>query len=123
MAESKSGNQKRRTTRQSRSRAAGSGGSRADASNGTSSSRLSAGEAIQRVREELPELLGTPIDSILGVERDDGGWTVSAQIVELARIPDSMDVLGVYTVSLNADGELAGYKRERRYSRGQMLED
>jgi hypothetical protein len=113
MAEPKS--QKKRTTRAASSRAAHA--------NGASSRRLSAGDAIERVREELPNLLGAPVESILGVERDDGGWKVSAQIVELSRIPYTMDVLGVYAVSLDSDGQLEGYRRERRYSRGQVIED
>ena len=91
--------------------------------NGSSSSKLSAAEAIQRVRDELPELLGRSVESIVGVERDEDGWRISAQIVELARIPNSTDVLGVYTVKLDSAGELAAYQRERRYTRGQMIED
>ena len=91
--------------------------------NGSSSSKLSAAEAIQRVREELPALLGHSVESIVGVERDEDGWMVSAQIVELARIPSSTDVLGVYSVKLDSSGELAGYERQRRYSRGQTMGD
>src|SRR5579862_3256588 len=93
-------------------------------SNGSGSSKLSARDAIARVREEFPELMGKPVEAILGVERDDeSGWQVTAQVVELARIPNTTDVLGIYSVSLDKDGELAGYKRRRRYSRGQADED
>lgn len=106
-------------TRSSRQSGSTSGARR----NGSSGSKLSAAEAIRRVREELPELLGSRVESIVGVERDDDGWRVSAQVVELARIPNSTDVLGVYTVNLDAGGELTGYQRERRYSRGQVTED
>lgn len=89
-----------------------------------SSSGLSAKEAVQRVRGELPQLLGHPVESVLGVERDeDGLWQVTVQVVELARIPNSTDVLGAYQVTLDADGELAGYQRRRRYTRGQADDD
>ena len=91
--------------------------------NGSSGSKLSAADAIRRVREELPALLGSSVESIVGVERGEEGWMVSAQVVELARIPNSTDVLGVYTVMLDSNGDLAGYQRERRYSRGQVSED
>ena len=85
---------------------------------------LSAKEAIQRVRSELPQLLGRPVESVLGVQRDDDElWQVTVQVVELARIPNSTDVLGAYRVTLDEDGELAGYQRQRRYTRGQADDD
>ena len=105
------------------SRSSGGGGS-SGSRNGSGANKLSAREAVQRVREELPELMGKPLEAILGVERnDDDGWQVTAQIVELARIPSSTDVLGVYTVTLEPDGELVGYKRRRRYNRSQADDD
>jgi Gas vesicle synthesis protein GvpO len=91
-------------------------------SNG-SSGRLSGREVIARVRRELPELMGQPIESVLGLERDDGGWSVTVQVVELARIPHSTDVLGAYAVTVDSEGELIGWRRKRRYHRNQADED
>lgn len=85
---------------------------------------LSAREAIARVRQELPQLLGKPIESVLGVEHDDEKrWQVMVQVVELSRIPSTTDVLGAYAVTLDKDGELVGYRRKRRYHRNQTDED
>ncbi len=87
-------------------------------------SRLSGREVIERVRRELPALLGHPVESVLGLEPDDGqGWNVTVQVVELSRIPHSTDVLGAYTVTLDQSGELQSYKRRRRYYRNQADED
>jgi hypothetical protein len=87
-------------------------------------SAMSGSEVIQRVRRDFPQLLGRPIESILGLERDDdSGWSVMVQVVELSRIPHSTDVLGAYAVSLDGDGELTGYRRRRRYYRNQTDED
>jgi hypothetical protein len=92
--------------------------------NGSGDRGLSGSEVIQRVRRDFPQLLGRPIESILGLERDDdSGWNVMVQVVELARIPHSTDVLGAYAVSLDQDGELTGYRRRRRYYRNQTDED
>ena len=61
---------------------------------------------------------------MLGLERDDDdGWRLTVQVVELARIPHSTDVLGAYAVNLDRDGELTGYRRQRRYHRNQAEED
>lgn len=78
------------------------------------------------MRRDLPPLLGKRVETVLGLQRaedDDGGWQVTVQVVELARIPNSTDVLGAYRVELDADGELAGYRRIRRYQRNQADED
>jgi hypothetical protein len=49
---------------------------------------LSGREAIERVRRDLPQLLGRPVEAVLGLQRaDDKGWTVTVQVVELSRIP------------------------------------
>jgi hypothetical protein len=85
---------------------------------------LSGREVVERVRGELPALLGHPVDSVLGVEPGEKkGWQVTVQVVELSRIPHSTDVLGAYEVTLDQHGELQAYKRRRRYYRNQADED
>jgi hypothetical protein len=79
--------------------------------------------AVQRVRRDFPELVGRPVEAVLGVQRDDDGFKVTVQVVELARIPNSTDVLGAYQVTLDDGGEMTGYRRVRRYNRGQADED
>jgi hypothetical protein len=93
--------------------------------NGSGPGDLSGRDIIARVRRELPELLGRPIESVLGLERDDDadGWNVMVQVVELQRIPHSTDVLGAYAVKVDQDGELVGWQRRRRYHRNQADED
>ena len=92
--------------------------------NGAGSRGLSGQDAIERVRRELPRLLGRPIESVLGVERaEDNGWQVTVQVVELSRVPRTTDVLGAYAVTIDDDGELQQYRRRRRYVRSQADED
>jgi hypothetical protein len=92
--------------------------------NGSGDRGLSGREAIARVRSDLPQLLGRPIEAVLGLERDeDSGWNVMVQVVELSRIPHSTDVLAAYAVNLDRDGEVTGYRRRRRYYRNQTDED
>jgi hypothetical protein len=87
---------------------------------------LTGRKAIEQVRRDLPPLLGKPVEAVLGLEPDEdraGGWHVTVSVVELSRIPNSTDVLGAYKVSLDPEGELAGYRRLRRYQRNQADED
>jgi hypothetical protein len=89
-----------------------------------SNGRLSGADAVLRVRRELPQLLGRPIESVVGFERSENdGWCVTVQVVELSRIPHTTDVLGDYAVTLDDDGEVVGYRRTRRYHRNQAGED
>jgi hypothetical protein len=86
--------------------------------------QLSGREAIERVRSELPQLLGHPVDAVLGLEAGERkSWNVTVQVVELSRIPHSTDVLGTYEVNLDPHGEIQGYRRRRRYYRNQADED
>jgi hypothetical protein len=81
-------------------------------------------DAIDRAREEAADLLGRPIQSVLGLEPEDGGgWRVTVEVVELERIPRSTDVLGAYAITLDKSGELTAARRERRYYRNQADEE
>jgi hypothetical protein len=85
---------------------------------------VSGRDAIERVRRELPELLGREIESVLGFERDDdSGWKVTVQVLELTRIPQTTDVLASYEASLDRKGEITGYRRTGRYHRNQVDQD
>jgi Gas vesicle synthesis protein GvpO len=102
----------------------GSGEARKNSNGGAANRRMSAREAVECVREEFPSLLGRPLESVLGVQHDDDNrWQVTVQVVELSRIPSSTDILGAYLVTLDEDGEVAGYQRRRRYNRSQADED
>ena len=71
----------------------------------------------------LAELTGRRPETVLGLNRDDDGWKVTVELVELSRVPNSTDLLGCYVLSLDRKGELVGYERVRRYQRGQTVGD
>ena len=76
-------------------------------------------ELIRTARQQVEELTGLHTESVSSLERDDedGAWAVTVEALELSRVPDTMDVLGSYEVTLSEDGELIGFRRRRRYSR------
>jgi hypothetical protein len=76
-------------------------------------------ELATTARTQLAELTGRRPESVLGLRKDDDGWKVTVELVELSRVPNSTDLLGCYVVTLDDDGELVGYERVRRYQRGQ----
>ena len=48
---------------------------------------------------------------------------VSLEALERKAIPDTMDVLGLYEVRLDSDGNLLGFARKKLRKRGETKED
>ena len=81
-------------------------------------SRTAVTSAARRAVELVSMLSGRRPESVVSVERSDGGWRVGVEVVEVSRIPDSADILAVYEVRLDADRDLVSYRRVCRYARG-----
>ncbi|MFE2444738.1 gas vesicle protein GvpO [Streptomyces sp. NPDC021218] len=73
---------------------------------------------LRAAREQLVELTGLYPEAIPRLERTDEGWLLEAEVVELARVPETMSLMALYEVTLDPDGLLTGYRRLRRYERG-----
>ena len=73
----------------------------------------------RRAASLVASLSGRRPESVVSIERKDKEWHVGVEVVEVSRIPDSADILAVYDVRLDTDGELISYRRVRRYARGQ----
>jgi hypothetical protein len=79
------------------------------------------GEAASVIRRALPQLeqlTGRAPEGVLGLQRDDEGWRLTVEVVELPRVPSSTDVLATYDVVLDGDGDVREYHRSGRYVRG-----
>ncbi|GAA2440173.1 hypothetical protein GCM10010191_64640 [Actinomadura vinacea] len=87
---------------------------------------ISAVEAAKRAVHHVTEMTGRDAECVVGAERGgrDGGdgqngdWCITVEVVETRRIPDSADILAVYLVEIDDEGELLSYRRLRRYARG-----
>jgi hypothetical protein len=90
------------------------------ASRGRGGSRIDPGVAAQRAARFVARLSGRRPESVISIERKDEEWRVGVEVVEVSRIPDTADILAVYEVRLDADGDLVSYRRIRRYARGQL---
>lgn len=76
-------------------------------------------EVATQARELLRSLRGVEAENVSGIRRTSNGWTVTLEVVELRRIPESTDVLASYEVELDGDGKYLGFSRGPRYSRSQ----
>lgn len=75
-------------------------------------------EVLRQARAQFTELTGLTAESVSSLERTEDGWAIEIEVLELARVPDTMSLLAGYRVDVAVDGELTGYRRVRRYERG-----
>ena len=80
--------------------------------------RMSGSRVAGAAVRQLLELTGKGAEGVIGLERTEDGWTVKIEVLELRRIPNTTDVLAIYEVTVDSDGELEGYRRLQRYVRG-----
>jgi hypothetical protein len=93
-------------------------------SSGSSSSRQRPlRETVAEAVDQIQDLIGRPVEAVTGMEKNGNEWTITVEVVELERIPNTTDVLGKYEVTLDKDGEVTGVHRTRRYHRAEAGED
>jgi gas vesicle protein GvpO len=86
---------------------------------------LSAGELGRAALMTVQELTGYRPEAVTGLEWNDERdlWRITVDALEFARIPNTTDILGEYEVQLDEHGTLRGYRRTRRFLRGQSTGD
>ncbi|MBY8876113.1 gas vesicle protein GvpO [Actinacidiphila acidipaludis] len=77
-----------------------------------------AAQAAQAAADRLSELVDHTVEGASAVtRRDDDGWRVGVDVIEVRRIPDTTSLMATYEVDLDSGGALLGYRRVRRYRR------
>ncbi|MFG3008938.1 gas vesicle protein [Streptomyces cinerochromogenes] len=84
----------------------------------TDSRRPTPIEVLRQARSQLAELTGLAPESVSSFEETEDGWALEVEVLELARVPDTMSLMASYQVELDPEGQLTGYRRVRRYERG-----
>ncbi len=84
---------------------------------------MNADEIVKKAQDEFARLSKLPVNAIIGLAKGEEGWVVSLEALERKAIPDTMDVLGLYEVRLDSDGNLLGFARKKLRKRGETKED
>ena len=84
-----------------------------------SDSRLSARDLAREARATIEDLTGRKPETVSALQWDGESWLITVETCEMSRIPNTTDVMASYVVQLDDNGGLLGYKRERRYLRGE----
>jgi hypothetical protein len=79
-------------------------------------------QIAQQAKEQLVQLTGLKPYTVSALSKDDEGWHVTVELIELKRIPEATDVLATYETLLDDEGNLLRYQRTRRYYRAEVME-
>ncbi|MBF0660850.1 gas vesicle protein GvpO [Rhodococcus sp. (in: high G+C Gram-positive bacteria)] len=79
---------------------------------------ISTAQAASAALTHLGTLTLKETQGVTSVEPAEDGWIVEVEVVEDRRIPASTDMLALYEVEIDLDGNLLAYRRTRRYARG-----
>jgi hypothetical protein len=76
--------------------------------------------AVSAALEQFEVLTQLEPIGTTGVRREEDGWSVLVDVVELERVPSTTSVMATYRVDIDDDGQLCGFQRLRRFTRGSV---
>jgi len=77
----------------------------------------------ERAKEQLAEVTGFSPVAAVGGFKDEKGWHISVDMLEMARLPESTDIIGTYVVSLDPEGNMVKFEKKRARLRGEPYEE
>jgi len=79
-------------------------------------------ELAEQAKSQLAEVTGLKPITVTRTFKDEQGWHITLDMLEMARIPPATDVLGDYDVLMGEDGNMLKFERRRTRLRGEPLE-
>jgi len=79
-------------------------------------------QLTERAKRQLAEVTGLRPLTVTETYRDEQGWHIALDVLEMSRIPPATDVLGDYEVVLDDNGDLLRFERRRTRLRGEPME-
>ncbi|MDO8691465.1 MAG: gas vesicle protein GvpO [Dehalococcoidia bacterium] len=80
-------------------------------------------QLADKARDQLTLATGLKTVLISASFKDEQGWHVLMDMLEMKRIPDSTDVLGFFEVLLDDDGNMLKFHRKKTHLRADIIED
>jgi hypothetical protein len=84
---------------------------------------MNANDVVRRAQEEFIRLGKKRANGVTGLSKTEEGWKVLLEALERKAIPDSMDVLGLYELRFDNEGNLLGFDRKKLRKRAETKED
>lgn len=80
-------------------------------------------QIAQLAKQQLTELTGLRPDTVSSMCKQEDGWHVNVDMIQLSRIPNASDVLATYETLLDEQGNLLSYQRTHRYQRSEVADE
>ena len=77
----------------------------------------------ERAKEQLAEVTGFSPVAAVGGFKDEEGWHISVDVLEMARLPEATDIIGTYVVSLDQEGNMVKFGKRMSRLRGEPYEE
>ena len=79
-------------------------------------------ELVKKARKQLHDLTGLDLGSTVSAGKTGDHWCVHVEVVEKRSIPDSQDILAIYEVTVDNDGNVEDFTRIGMRRRNEALE-
>lgn len=73
---------------------------------------MSIKDIIEKTRKGLAELTGFHSPAGIGAKKEGNEWLVTIEIVEKKSIPEGLDIMGIYEIRTDEQGNILGYERK-----------
>jgi len=83
---------------------------------------MNADQIIKKAQEDYAKFSKSRVDGVTGLSKTEEGWIVTLEALERRAIPDTMDVLGLYEVRVDNQGNLLSFERKKLRKRGETEE-
>ncbi len=80
-------------------------------------------ELAEKAKNALAGLTGLKPLTVTRTFKDDLGWHIGVEMLEMSRIPTATDVLGDYETLLAEDGTMLKFERKRTRLRGDTMQE
>ena len=77
---------------------------------------------VEQAKSQLAEVTGLKPVTVTGTFKNEQGWHITLDMLEMARIPTATDVLGDYDVLVDESGNMLKFERTRTRLRGEPVE-
>lgn len=81
---------------------------------------MRASEIATVAKDELKALTGLEAETVSSVQKQGDLWDVTVDMIEMRMTPNTRDVLAIYDVQMDCEGNVLGYRRMGRYVRSQV---
>lgn len=77
----------------------------------------------ERAKQQLAKVTGFSPVAAVGGFKDEEGWHISVDMLEMARLPEATDIIGTYEVLLDQGGNMVKFEKKRARLRGEPYEE